>query len=127
MRAMMAGQFGAGFSKQYAGFDGVGLEAVIEEDGSLDPTEVLAGYVGYQHWWSARLRSSAYVSFFDFDQGTTADPESFSYSFKTAGNLFWTLADNANIGGELIYITRETAAGEEGDGVRIQFVSQFNF
>ena len=121
------GQIGAGFSKQYAGFGGIGLEAVLDEHGNLDPTEVLAGYIGFQHWWSDTLRSSAYVSFFDFDQGRAADPSSFSYSFKTAGNLFWTLADNANVGAELIYITRETAARDEGDGVRFQLVSQFNF
>ena len=64
---------------------------------------------------------------FDFDAGDAARPDTLSTSFKTAGNLFWTPVRNANLGAEIIYITRETLSDEEGDGVRFQAVAQFNF
>ncbi|MEM9206845.1 MAG: DcaP family trimeric outer membrane transporter [Pseudomonadota bacterium] len=124
---MFGVQYGSGFAKQFAGFGGAGLEGVVDQAGNLDATETLAGFASYQHWWSDDWRSTAYVSFFDFDQGLAADPDSLSYSFKTAANLFWTPVTNASIGGELLYLTRETVSGDRGDGVRLQAVAQFNF
>lgn len=124
---LFGGQVGAGFAQQYAGFGGVGLDGVVDENGVLDATEILAGFVGYQHWWAELWRSTVYVSMFDFDAGEAAPADTLSRSFKTAGNLFWTPVRNANVGAEIIYITRETLAEEEGDGVRVQAVAQFNF
>lgn len=121
------GQIGAGFAKQYAGFGGVGLEGVVDDDGNVDATEILAGYIGYQHWWADNWRSNVYASMFDFDQGAVAAPDSLSTTFKTSGNIFWTPVNNLNLGGEVLYITRETVGEDEGDGVRIQFVAQFDF
>lgn len=124
---LFGGQVGAGFAKQYAGFGSVGLEGVVDEDGNIEATGVLAGYVGFQHWWASAWRSNAYISVFDFDQGVLAEPDALSYSLKTAGNVFWTPVKNLNLGAEAIYITREDVNGDEGEGIRVQFVAQLNF
>lgn len=124
---LFGGQVGAGFAKQYAGFGGVGLEGIVDDQGNIDATEILAGYIAYQHWWKTRWRSTAYASIFDFDQGILADPSSLSYSFKAGGNVFWSPVTKLNLGAEVIYITREDVSGDEGSGVRVQFVGQINF
>ncbi|MEO1657287.1 MAG: DcaP family trimeric outer membrane transporter [Pseudomonadota bacterium] len=124
---LFGGQMGAGFAKQYAGFGGVGLEGVVDTDGNIEATEILAGYIGYQHWWTDAWRSTGYASVFDFDQGRLAEPDSLSYSFKAGGNLFWTPEKKLNLGAEVLYITREDFNGDEGDGVRMQLVAQLNF
>lgn len=120
-------QYGSGFAKQYAGFGSAGLEGVVDEEGNLDATETLGAFLSYQHWWSDEFRSTAYASFFDFDQGLAADSDSLTYSFKTAANLFWSPAQNTAVGAEILYVTRETVGGDEGSGVRAQAVAQFNF
>ncbi len=124
---MFGAQYGSGFAKQYAGFGDAGLEGVVDAEGNLDATEILGAFVSYQHWWSDSIRSTAYVSFFDFDQGLAADPESLDFSFKTAANLYWSPVNNTAVGAEVVYVTRETIAGDEGSGVRLQAIAQFNF
>lgn len=124
---VFGGQVGSGFTQQYAPFGGVGLDGVVDENGQIDATEILSGYVGYQHWWTDLLRSTVYVSAHDFDPGVAFAPDTFEGSFKTAGNLFWSPVSKATVGAEILYITRDTLGGEQGDGIRMQAIAQFNF
>lgn len=120
-------QYGSGFAYYYAGFGNIGLSGVIEADGTVDPTEVLKLHLSYQHWWSDAIRSTVHASYLDYDQSEEAPEESISESIKLVANLFWSPFDDALFGVEGIYMTRENVSGDEGEGIRVLGVTQFNF
>ncbi len=121
------GQVGSGFARQYTGFGGLGLDGVLNADGSVDATDVLAGYIAYQHWWTDRLRSNAHISALDLDAGDGAALTDLSESRKAVINLFWTPVDNATFGVDVVYAERETVGGDTGDGLRLQAAARFDF
>ena len=123
----LGGQYGGGFAYYYAGFADLGLSGVIGSDGSVDPTEVLTAHVSLQKWWTSRLRSTVHVSFLDIDAAEGTEGDTISESIKVVGNVFWSPLDDATFGLEVIYITREDVSGDDGDGLRLAAVTQFNF
>ncbi|MEO1282354.1 MAG: DcaP family trimeric outer membrane transporter [Pseudomonadota bacterium] len=120
------GVYGAGFTHFYSSFVG-DLGGIIAEDGEVDPTEIRGAYLGYQHFWTDRWRSTVTASFFDLDQPLGADPLSFDNAERFSLNLFYTPIDGATFGLEGIYNNIETFDGSEGEGVRIEFVGRFDF
>lgn len=121
-----AAQAGSGFVHYYSSFVGE-LDGVISDDGSIEPTDIVGAYVGYQHFWTDRWRSTVTGSFFDLDLPEGADPLAHSYSDRVSANLFYTPTDGVTLGLEGIFNTLETLDGSEGDGVRIEFVGRFDF
>lgn len=121
-----AAQAGSGFVHYYSSFVGE-LDGVISDDGSIEPTDIVGAYVGYQHFWTDRWRSTVTGSFFDLDLAEGADPLAHSYSDRISANLFYTPTDGVTLGLEGIFNTLETFDGSEGDGVRIEFVGRFDF
>ena len=118
--------YGAGFTHYYSSFVG-DLGGIIAEDGEVDATDIRGAYLGYQHFWTDRWRSTVTASFFDLDQAAGAELESFDNSERFSLNLFYTPIDGATFGLEGIYNNIETFDGSEGEGVRIEFVGRFDF
>lgn len=121
-----ATQYGAGITHYFSSFVG-GLDGLIAEDGEVEATELLGAFVGYQHFWADRWRSTVTASFFDLDQPLGADPLSFDNAERFSLNLFYTPIDGATFGLEGIYNSLETVDGSDGEGVRIEFVGRFDF
>ena len=120
------GVYGAGFTHYYSSFVG-DLGGIIADDGEVDPTEIRGAYLGYQHFWTDRWRSTVTASIFDLDQATGAAADSFANSERYSVNLFYTPIDGATFGLEGIYNNIETFDGSDGEGVRIEFVGRFDF
>ncbi|MEL7305250.1 MAG: DcaP family trimeric outer membrane transporter [Myxococcota bacterium] len=120
-------QYGTGYGYHYAGFADLGLSGVIETDGEVNPTELLTGHVSFQKWWTDTLRSTVHVSYLDYDAADGAGDDSLSESLKVVGNIFWSPVKDAVFGFETVYLTRETFSGDEGEGLRLVLVTQFNF
>ncbi|MEO0694843.1 MAG: DcaP family trimeric outer membrane transporter [Pseudomonadota bacterium] len=120
------GVYGAGFTHYYSSFVG-GLGGIVAEDGEVDATDIRGAYLGYQHFWTDRWRSTLTASFFDLDQAAGAGLESFDNSERYSVNLFYTPIDGATFGLEGIFNNIETFDGSEGEGVRIEFVGRFDF
>jgi hypothetical protein len=151
----LSGHFQGFFGKdklsyQLAGGDGIGR--YFNDNGGNAPTGQFAaaslaaaatahpvlrseasygGYVGYQHWWAERWRSSliwgrqhndsSKVSGIFVNPGLNRDLETEHV------NLFWSPVDNANLGIEYIHATRDTTAGLSGESSRLQFGAQYKF
>ncbi|MEL6708986.1 MAG: DcaP family trimeric outer membrane transporter [Pseudomonadota bacterium] len=121
-----ATQYGAGFTHYFSSFVG-GLDGVIAEDGTVDATEILGAFGGYQHFWTDRWRSTITASFFELDSPDGADSLSYAGGERFSANLFYTPIDGATFGVEGIYNTIETLDGSEGSGVRIEVLGRFDF
>ncbi|MEO0607157.1 MAG: DcaP family trimeric outer membrane transporter [Pseudomonadota bacterium] len=122
-----AAQAGEGFTHYYATLANVGLEGVVDADGSVEATGILAGHLSYQHWWSDALRSTFKISAVEFDSpagsSETATDGGSSFGF----NLFWTPVKNATYGVEYVYADREVVNGLTGEGSRLSAQARFDF
>ncbi|MEM6626427.1 MAG: DcaP family trimeric outer membrane transporter [Pseudomonadota bacterium] len=121
-----ATQYGAGITHYYSSFTG-GLDGIIDDDGEVGSTELFGAFIGYQHFWTDRWRSTITGSVFDLDQPSGADPLSFDNAERVSLSLFYTPIDGVTLGLEGIYNTIETDDGSDGEGTRIEFVGRFDF
>ena len=120
-------QAGEGFTHYYSTFAGVGLNGVVDADGNVEATGVVAGFLAFQHWWNARWRSTVQASFMELDSPAASAGSAFDNGRYFSGNVFWTPMDGVTLGLDLIYAERETVAGETGDGVRAHAIARFDF
>ena len=121
-----ATQYGSGFTHYFSSFVG-GLDGVIAEDGSVEATEILGAFGGYQHFWTDRWRTTITASFFELDLPEGADALSYAGGERFSANLFYTPIDGATFGVEGIYNTIETFDGSQGSGVRFEVLGRFDF
>ena len=119
-------QAGEGFTHYYSSFV-VDLDGIIRADGQIESTRVLGGFVAYQHWWSERARSTFNVSFLDLDHPSGFNPLAYANGYRLSGNLVITPIRDFTIGAELNYDTIETFDGSQGEGLRLEFVTRFDF
>ncbi len=120
-------QAGEGFAHYYATLANVGLEGVIADDGSLEATGILAGFIAYQHWWNQALRSTFYYSALNIDPPIGSSNSSLSDGASYAANLYWSPYENATFGLEFIRGERGTFDGRDGAGTRVGAVARFEF
>lgn len=121
------GQFGLGISRYYQAFASFGLDALVGPDGTLNPIEVLAGYVALQHWWSDRWRSSISASAIDFGHADTTAATTFESAQLYMVNLYWSPVDRTTFGVDAAYALRRNFGEEEGSGLRISATARLDF
>lgn len=120
---------------RYVGL-GVAPDAVVDTPGTLtpgglppgadlQPIALVAGFVGYRHFWTSKWRStiafSAQNVFNDPAQGALAN----DFVFSTFANVFWSPVKNLNFGLEGRYAQRELINGQEGNLIRGQFTAKY--
>lgn len=96
----------------------------------LHAIDSTSGFVGYQHHWNDKLRSTFLYSFFSADNdtsllGITGDPTESSTSYSA--NLLYSPVKKLTFGAEYKVGTRETQSGLDGDLDRIQFSAKYVF
>ncbi|MEM6532965.1 MAG: DcaP family trimeric outer membrane transporter [Myxococcota bacterium] len=121
-----ATQIGQGFVHYFSSFVG-GLDGVISDSGAIDPTGLFAGFIGYQHFWTDQWRSTVTASFFELDSPDGAAPLSYSGGERFSANLFYNPLPGVTLGLEGIYNTIRTVDESEGEGVRIELLTRFDF
>jgi hypothetical protein len=106
----------------------VGFDAFFDApSGSVDTLTTLAGYLGLQHWWSDRVRSTA-VGAFTSNENVEAQPDTaFASSMYLAGNVIVSPVPQADIGLEYLYGQLYTSDETMGDNHRAQFSTKFKF
>ena len=118
---------GEGFTHYYSPLAGVGLEGVIDADGDVEATGILGGFLGYQHWWTDRIRSTFVASALELDSPMGSTPTSFDNGDRFRANLFWSPEDEVSFGIEYGIARQQTVDGSDGDGSRLHFLAQVNF
>ena len=108
----------------YNAFD----DGVIDNNGKIELSEIIGGYLAYQHWWSDDLRSSIGAGFALADYNSAVVPGAANKKFySTHLNLIWNPSLNASIGIEWLKGYRELQDGRDGHIDRVQLTSIYNF
>ncbi|MBN6149215.1 hypothetical protein JR065_02580 [Xanthomonas sp. AmX2] len=118
---------GEGISR-YIGL-GITADAALDAaDGSLDSTGVLAGYVGWRHAFSPKLRTNLIYARSDYDNDTALTGLAVTKNVQSIrGNIFYTPMPKVDVGAELMYGKREVESGAKGDITRVQFTTKYSF
>ena len=118
---------GEGISR-YIGLGITGDSAWDAVRDELDPTGVMAGYVGWRHAFSPKLRSNLIYARSDYDNNAALTGNLVTKSVQSLrGNVFYTPMPKVDIGAELMYGVREIENGKKGDISRVQFTTKYSF
>jgi hypothetical protein len=103
-------------------------DGVIDARGRIELTELLSGFVSYQHWWSRTLRSNAVIGFAYLDTATGIMPATASETMASSQlNLIWSPMLNLSVGIEWLTGYRQQVDGRSGNLNRIQLSSIYKF
>ncbi len=93
----------------------------IDLDGQIRTRDNLGGYLGYQHFWNARFRSSVSVGYAEADNFSGQSGDAFSNSTFASVNLLYQINDHITAGLEYTYGQRENNDGSDLNNSRIMF------
>ncbi|HFF3762017.1 DcaP family trimeric outer membrane transporter [Stenotrophomonas forensis] len=113
-----------------ARYIGLGITADSAYDvarDELNPTGVLAGYVGWRHAFSPKLRTNLIYARSDYDNDSILGPLVTKSVQSIRGNIFYSPLPKVDIGAELMYGRREVENGNKGDITRLQFTTKYSF
>lgn len=113
-----------------ARYVGLGITADTAYDvarDELNPTGVLAGYIGWRHAFSPTLRTNLIYARSDYDNDASLGPLVTSSVQSIRGNIFYTPMPKVDVGAELMYGVREIEDGRKGDISRVQFTTKYSF
>lgn len=110
---------------------GLGITADSAYDAirdQLNPTGVVAGYVGWRHAFSPKLRTNLIYARSDYDNESAITGNLVTKSVQSIrGNVFYTPMPKVDVGAELMYGVREIENGNKGDIRRVQFTTKYSF
>jgi len=109
---------------------GLGVTADTAYDVARDElatTGVLAGYVGWRHAFTPKLRTNLIYARSDYDNDGTLGPLVTKSVQSIRGNVFYTPMPKVDIGAEYMYGVREIEDGRKGDINRVQFTTKYSF
>ncbi len=102
-----------------------GYDALRDE---IDPTGVVAAYVGWRHAFSPKLRTNLIYARSDYDNDASITGDLVTRRVQSIrGNVFYTPMPKVDVGAELMYGVREIENGKKGDITRLQFTTKYSF
>lgn len=124
-------QFSAGRGiSRYIGL-AIQSDATLNVDGELDTIDSLAGYVGWHHHFTPKLRSNLIYARSDYYFDDIASNPFGNDITKTVqsirANVFYSPLPKIDLGAELMYGRREVKSGDKGDITRVQFTTKYTF
>lgn len=124
IRYMVTG--GSGISR-YIGL-ALNNDAVLDSTGDLDNIDMIAGFVGWRHVFSPKLRTNIFYSRADYDQDTALTGLLITKGAQSGHvNVIYTPLPKLDLGAELIWGQRELENGDRGDLNRLQTHVKYNF
>ncbi len=126
---ILAAAGGHGISRYIQDTAGLGIDAEVSSvtNSKLEATPAV-GFVGaYQHYWTKKLRSSAFYSYAAVNNTEFAPVTTYNHATYTGGNLIWNPNGSLNLGAEFLYGWAMDQNGEKANAPRIQFSAKYNF
>ncbi|MBF6026039.1 DcaP family trimeric outer membrane transporter [Lysobacter niastensis] len=124
LRYMITGGSGIG---RYIGL-ALNNDAVLDAAGELENIDVIAGFVGWRHVFSPKLRGNLFYSRAEYDNETRLTGLGITKGAQSAHlNLIYTPLPKLDLGAELIWGQRELENGDRGDLNRLQTHVKYNF
>ncbi|RPE80013.1 DcaP family trimeric outer membrane transporter [Vulcaniibacterium tengchongense] len=124
LRYMITGGSGIG---RYVGL-ALNNDAVLDADGDLENIDLVAGFVGWRHVFSPKLRGNVFYSRAEYDNETALTGLGITKSAQSAHlNLIYSPLPKLDLGAELIWGQRELENGDRGELRRLQTHVKYNF
>lgn len=103
-------------------------DAVLDATGDLENIDLVAGFVGWRHVFSPKLRGNLFYSRAQYDNQTALTGLGITKSAQSAHvNLIYTPIPKLDIGAEYIWGQREIETGEKGELNRLQTHVKYSF
>jgi hypothetical protein len=101
---------------------------MLDADGDLEAMGAVAGYIGWRHAFSPKLRSNLVYARSDYDNEAALTGLGVTKSVQSLrANLFYSPLPKIDVGAELMYGKRELESGADGDISRLQFTTKYSF
>ena len=104
------------------------------QDGVFDPAtntlralDVCSGYVGYEHWWSARLRSATSFGIVGVDNLDIQPGDALHVTRRATINFMWSPIPRLDFVTEFLWGDRRNKDGQRGFAAQTQIGSTFRF
>ncbi len=112
---------------RYAGLNFTN-DVYLNSKGDFDTIDGFAGYLAYRHFWTEKLRSTAFYAVGSYDNpsdidGTGANQASESWSL----NFFYSPIPKLDIGAEYRWAKRELENNDSGTLNRLQLTTKYSF
>lgn len=112
---------------RYLGYS-LNPDGTLDANGDIDAQGVVAGFVGWRHGFSPKLRSNIYYSMASYDNDVDITGLAINKSSRSAhANLIYSPVSNVDIGSELIWGRREIESGDSGELYRIHSFVKYSF
>jgi hypothetical protein len=123
------GAYGNGIERYIQDTSGLGIDAAVKStrDPHLKALPEVATYVGYQHYWLDRVRSSLIYGYVQVDNTEFQPGSVFHQSNYAATNLIWNPVGSLNVGTEVLYGWIVEKNGVTGNAVRLMLSAKYNF
>jgi hypothetical protein len=95
--------------------------------GELELFDILAGYVSWQHWWGADVRSNFTLGAVEVDNPDFVDDDAYKRTLRFSSNLLWTPTPRVDLGAEYLWGNHRIEDGQNGDATQIQFAARYRF
>ena len=121
--------YGNGIERYINDTSGLGLDAAVSslQNPHIQALPVVATYGSLQHFWSERVRSSAFYSFVQVQNTEAQLGATYHQGNYTGGNLIWNPFGSLSVGGEFLYGWRDNKDGSTGNAPRFQISAKYNF
>lgn len=105
-----------------------GQDAVYDPaTNTLHALPVVSGYVGYEHWWSKGLRSTATWGTVYVDNLEVQSDDAFHRTDRASFNLSWSPIPRIDVVGEFLWGRRINKDGGRGEARQLQIGTTFRF
>ncbi len=118
---------GSAHGENIIAFAGSDANAVLNNEGELEPIQGLSAMVGFMHRWTTKLESNFNYAYGWLDAPEERDP----FALKRGGighlNMIYTFDKNFSTGLEFMWGAQRTTNDAYGNASRIQFMTKFSF
>ena len=121
--------YGNGISRYVRDTAGRGLDAAprTETDLTLKALPLFGPYIGYQHYWTRSVRSTAAFGFLQVQNTEFQPSNTYHKSTYSSANVIWNAVGSLNFGAEFLYGWVEQKDGARANAPRIQFSGEYAF
>ena len=121
--------YGNGIERYINDTSGLGIDAAVSslQNPHIQALPVVATYGSLQHFWSERIRSSAFYSFVQVQNTEAQLGGTYHQGNYTGGNLIWNPFGSLLVGGEFLYGWRDNKDGSTGNAPRFQITAKYDF
>jgi hypothetical protein len=95
--------------------------------GTLRTLQAASGYLGYEHWWTATLRSSLTFGIVAVDNLDIQSSDALHYTRRYSVNFMWSPVPRMDLVAEFLAGNRTNKDGRRGSAAQTQIGSTFRF